>query len=166
VHHIALLFTICVSLSGQQTARDVYGWNGTRWGMTLVQVKAAVNYSIEPEPETKNEFRVTQSIKIDEIPVKVGFQFVSDKLTIVSLAVDKGENRSVAFDSLKRSLIEKFGKPSDENTKLDHPIPGAFLRTVFWSFPSTSITLEWHEFSETSGLIYVNYLPRNKKTAL
>jgi hypothetical protein len=165
-----LFFVIWAPPSGQQRATDVDGWQGAKWDMSLEQIKAAINYPIEAYPEFKNVFRITRSIEINSIPVSVSFQMPDDKLRLVTLKVDKSYGRSLAFDSLKQSLIEKYGKPTDEESKTEHPIPGNneitdVRRTVLWSFPSTSIILDWGEY-KSSGNVFVLYKKVDKKTPL
>jgi hypothetical protein len=169
---VALLLITCGSMSGQQTAPDVDGWNGSKWGMSLAQVKAAVEYPIERDAKLKDVLRITRLIEVDSIPVRVSFEFATDKLKFVTLVVDEGYNRNLAFDSLKQSLIEKYGKPSDQDVKTEHPVPGplgsdiaAVHRTALWTFPSTAITLDWMEYGDT-GSVMILYKEVNKKTPL
>jgi hypothetical protein len=74
------------------------------------------------------------------------------EIGVVSAFLDSDGPVAVLFDRLKQSLTEKYGKPSDQDDKTEsHLTISDRRRTVCWSFPSTSITLEWTEFERGSN---------------
>jgi hypothetical protein len=175
-----LLFITCASLSGQQAVPDVAGWNVTKWDMSLTQVKAAVSYPIEPIPNptpgmpAKDTFQITKGVEVNGFPVRVTLHFSNDRLKSVELlikndAIRTAALRSKAFESFKQSLIEKFGKPANEDTKHSPAVSLGEIEetnhTVFWSFPSTSIRLDWSEMT-SGGVISVEYKQVDKTSPL
>jgi hypothetical protein len=62
---------------------------------------------------------------------------------------------------LKKGLTEKYGKPTDEGTKKEDGLTIMRDHSVWWSFPSTRITLVDWELSGSAikpmGRVYVQY---------
>ncbi len=125
---------------------DADGWNGAKWGMTLEQVKAAVNCPLERETyflhagTPRYALSSTEPFKLLDIPVRAYFSFSTDnKLASILVRVDtvflkSTHSHSDLFYRFKQSLTEKYGKPSytDDNG-----------RDVVWRLSSTSISLQW-----------------------
>jgi len=103
---------------------DADGWNGAKWGMTLEQVKAAVNCPLERETYFLNAgtpryaLSSTEPFKLLDIPVRSFFSFSTDnKLASILVGVDtvflkSTHSHSDLFYRFKQSLTEKYGKPS------------------------------------------------------
>jgi hypothetical protein len=156
----------------QAPAQDVKGWANTKWDMTLAEVKQAVEYPIESDAKGNTLFRIARPLEIESVPVRVTFEFPEGKLKFVTLSVKEDYARNLAFDSLKDSLIRKYGKPSDQDSKIEHPVPGSLgehvpaqHRTAVWSFPSTSIILDWMEYGDM-GHVSIIYRRAEKKDLL
>lgn len=167
------LLALCVLLLTTEPAgrpTDVGGWNGAKWGMTVTQVKSAIRYPIERNSKLDStsdvqSWIIPQIIKVGSTPLRVSFEFHDNKLTDIDLGLEDDDlPRSLAFDDLKQALIEKYGRPSDESrTEAPDPFP-AVKHKVLWTFPSTSITLNFTEFGEgnETKVIFVNYRPVDK----
>ena len=146
---------------------DTDGWNGAKWGMTVAQVKSSVTYPIERDfqfryagkPSTL--FRTVDPFKMLEVPVWGSFLFsADDKLISIELRIDahflnSTRSQSELFGRFKQWLMEKYGKPTftDDNG-----------RTAVWTFPSTSIRLQWTELG-SAPFIGVTYNQVDKKLA-
>jgi len=158
---------LCAALSAQPISKagaDVTGWTSTKWGMTAAQVRAAVPYPTEQDPDSKN-LQIVPPIQIGRIPVRVDFDFTDGKLTLVGLTAIHAEDHVTAngaFASLKRSLIEKYGKPSDEQTRTD---TSGTTQEVFWSFPSTQIVLRLIDWRFLASAM-ITYAPSEKNSPL
>jgi hypothetical protein len=125
---------------------DADGWNGAKWGMTLEQVKAAIQLPLERETyffkagTPRYALSSTEPFKLLDIPVRATFSFSTDnKLASILVRVDtvflkSTHSHSDLFSRFKQSLTDEYGKPSytDDNGK-----------NVVWRLPSTSISLQW-----------------------
>jgi hypothetical protein len=158
---------LCGSLPAQSKS-DIHGWYKTEWGMSVGDIRKALEYQVEvltdPGPPPDQAFGIRE-ITVGAVPVKVTFGFDSEKLSSVALAVRDGFTRSVAFDSLRQSLIETYGKPTSEDTKSERSRGLGSLsitRTALWSFPSTSINLYWRDTGDF-GYVLMTYRPVSKK---
>jgi hypothetical protein len=80
----------------------------------------------------------------------------SAKVNSVELS-EFSENGISDFDTLKTLLIQKYGAPTSQETKLDDI--GAHVKTAVWTFPSTAITLSLRE----GKVIYLDYKMTDKK---
>jgi hypothetical protein len=61
------------------------------------------------------------------------------------------------FDTLRTTLIQKYSHPANEETRRGEN--GRIIKTVLWTFPSTSIilTLEQSTSLPNLGTIYLDY---------
>jgi hypothetical protein len=144
---------LAVALMGQDKPKDVDGWGKIKWGMTLAEARSAY-----PVDETeRNDYWTLLTlvpIKIGDIrmSVSVGAKHGTEKISKVSMWMYFGLPSSAQFagpqdfDALKTLLITKYGAPANEETKRDN---GDRVRTILWTFPSTTIVLKLKQ-SETS----------------
>lgn len=164
----AALALLALALYGQP--KDVNGWDKIKWGMTIADARSA--YHIETRPESKDNWTLLplNPVKIGnvELGVQVGARLVekapgSGKITSIRLWSFFGLPSSAPlagpqdFDSLRTVLIQKYGHPSnDEMTRGEN---NHLIRTVRWTFPSTSIvmTLEQSALLPNVGTIYLEY---------
>jgi hypothetical protein len=104
-------------------------------------------------------FRTAEPFKMLDVPVWGSFLFSpDDKLVSVELRIDahfldSTRSQSELFGRFKQWLVEKYGKPTftDDNG-----------RTAVWTFPLTSIRLQWTEFGG-HPFMAVTYNQANKK---
>ena len=166
---LGVLIAFAVALSGQIPPKDVDGWGKIKWGMTLAEARSA--YTVE-KTETNDYWTLLtlEPIKIDDIQmsVSVGAKHGTEKISKVKLWLYFGLADSAKFsgpqdfDTLKTLLIAKYGAPANDETKRED---GDRVKTILWTFPSTSIVLMLKQ-SETSpnlGAIYLDYAASDKK---
>jgi hypothetical protein len=96
------------------------------------------------------------SLRLANFPASASFQFhltSTPKLGGIKIDLDRSVPRQVAFDELKRDLIEKYGKPANEDTTTTLVFDKiAVVRVALWVVGSTSITLQRFEFPEYGGV--------------
>jgi len=173
-------FTVAVLMAGKavcQIPADVKGWGKIEWGMTVQQAKTAYgaqaeDSSLEPAPAPYPIDRFTvRGIQIAEFRAIAYVQTKRDSDKVSSVVVEIGSQqdgprvRSAHFDTAKKLLIEKYGQPKSEDRKLDGDRVNS---QVIWTFPSTSITLQWVEQQGQAafplGYARINYEAVDKKS--
>jgi hypothetical protein len=95
--------------------------------------------------------------------VQVGARAGAEKVTSVRLWSFFGVPNAAPFagpqdfDTLRTTLIQKYGHPANEETRRGEN--GRIIKTVLWTFPSTSIilTLEQSTSLPNLGTIYLDY---------
>jgi len=167
---LAVLAALAAALFAQSKPKDVNGWGNIKWGMTIAEVRPAS--SIDTQPETKGDWTVlvVKPVKIAgvEMGVQVGARRGSDKITSVKLWSYFGLPSSSPragpqdFDTLKATLIQQYGPPDKEETK--RGLNFRLLKTVLWTFPSTSIqmTMEQSASLPSLGNIDLDYSANEK----
>jgi len=165
---IRLLALAGLALGLSAQPQDVHGWDKVRWGMSMEQVRAA--YAIDARPETKDDWTLLElkPVKISgvELGVQVGARPGSGKVSSVRLWSYFGLSNSRPgagaqdFDTLRTALIRQYGAPANEETR--HGENFRIIKTVSWTFPSTSIlmTLEASTSIPNLGNIDLLYTPR------
>jgi hypothetical protein len=170
VLRLGALAALAVVLYGQPKPKDVDGWDKIKWGMTIADARSA--YRIETQPESKDNWTLLQlnPVKIGnvEMGIQVGARLIekapgSQNITSIRLWSFFGLPSSAPlagpqdFDTLRTVLIEKYGRPSDEEVKRGEN--NHLIKTVRWTFPSTSIvmTLEQSALLPNVGTIYLEY---------
>jgi hypothetical protein len=145
--------------------QDIDGWDKIRWGMTIAEIRAA--YDIHAQPESKDNWTLLylNPVKISgvEMGVQVGAREAAGKATLVRLWSFFGVPSAAPlagaqdFDTLRAAQIQKYGHPAKEETRRGEN--GRFIKTVLWTFPSTSIvlTLEQSSSLPNLGTIYLDY---------
>jgi hypothetical protein len=157
---IAVVLLSITSLSAQ--VKDIEGWEPTKWDMSLEQTREALagraqDVALVQSPHIKLQI---PKIEANGIPLSVNFEFTdTGGLSKVAMSVREGFARASAFEGLKQSLIEKYGPPSDQDTKTERDQNGARLavRTALWRMPSTTVLLNWSEDEDDIGNVMVTY---------
>jgi hypothetical protein len=165
---IVVLAALAITLYGQATPKDVDGWDRVKWGMTIAEARAA--YAIAAEPEIQNNWTLLELNPIKLAGVQLGVQLgaregEAGKISLVRLWSFFGLPTSPPlagaqdFDTLKSALIEKYGHPATEDVQRGENF--RLLKTVHWTFPSTSILLSLEQSSSLPniGNIYLDYSP-------
>jgi hypothetical protein len=158
---------LAVALYGQPKPKDVDGWDKIKWGMTIGDARSA--YAIDAKSESKDNWTLLElsPVKIAgvEMSFQVGARQGAEKIALVRLWSFFGLPSSPPsagaqdFDTLKTALIGKYGQPADEETKRGENF--RLMKTVLWTFPSTSILLSLEQSASLPNLgnIYLDYTP-------
>lgn len=161
---------IAIALYGQPKPEDVPGWDKIEWGMTIAEVRSA--YHVDTAPESNDSWTLLNlnPVKLGTIQmgVQVGARRASDKIVLVRLSLFFGLPSSAPsagpqdFDTLKATLTKQYGPPDKEETTRGEN--SHLIRTVLWTFPSTSIllTLEQSASLPNLGNIYLDYTANGK----
>lgn len=159
-----------VSLCGQPKPKDVDGWDKIKWGMTIAQARSA--YGIEAQPESKDNWTLLDLKPVKaagvEMGVQVGARQGSQKISLVRQWSFFGLPSSPPlagpqdFDTLKTMLTRQYGAPASEDVKRGENF--RLLKTVVWTFPSTSIVLSLEQSASLPNLgsIFVEYAEVDK----
>jgi len=162
---LGALVALAVALRGQPKPKDVDGWDKIKWGMTIAQARSA--YGVATQPERKDNWTLLDLKPVKVVGIEMGVQVGagpgSRKITLVRLWSFFGLPSSPPlagpqdFDTLKTMLIQKYGPPANEEAKRGENF--RLLKTVLWTFPSTSIllTLEQSSSLPNLGNIFVEY---------
>ena len=153
---LAAVALLAVALHGQP--KDVTGWDKVRWGMTIAEARSV--YGVDAQPETKDDWTLLQLKPVKmagvEMGVQVGAKSGAKGITLVRLWSYFGLANSAPgagaqdFDTLRTFLIEKYGSPSNEETKRGENF--RLIKTVLWTFPSTSILMTLEQSSSLPNL--------------
>jgi len=167
---LGALIALSVALSAQPKTKDVDGWDKIKWGMTIAQARFA--YAVEAQPESKDNWTLLdlKPVKIGaiEMGVQVGARQGSQKISLVRMWSFFGLPSSAPlagpqdFDTLKTMLIQKYGPPANEEVKRGENF--RLLKSVLWTFPSTSIVLRLEQSSSLPNLgnIFLEYAEVDK----
>ncbi len=155
---LVALAALAAALYGQAKPKDVDGWDKIKWGMTIADARST--YHVDSQPENKDSWTllVLQPVKIAgvEMGVQVGARQGSGKITSVKLWSYFGLVNSPPgsgpqdFDTLKASLIREYGPPAKE--EVQRGLNFRLLKTVLWTFPSTSIELKMEQSGSLPSL--------------
>lgn len=150
---------------GQTAPKDVEGWGKIKWGMTIAEARAAYEITTQPQANPNGWTTLTlPPIKIAnlEMFVDAGARPGTDKISEVNLGLGFDDpGYPSGFDKLKALLIQKYGPPISDETKVAQPHTldaGHTIRDVLWTFPSASITLKLRPAS-----IAIEYAAIDKK---
>jgi hypothetical protein len=167
-----LLAALAFALQGQTKPNDVEGWDKIKWGMTLAEARAAYQAGAEPQKSDTWTLLALNPVKIGdvELGVQVGARHGTEKITEVTLwsvfglptAAPSAGPRD--FDTLRTALIQKYGSPASEEEKRGEN--SHLIKTVLWTFPSTSIFLKLEQSASLPNLgnIYLDYTANDAKT--
>jgi hypothetical protein len=165
VTRVATLAALTFSLSAQSVPRDLTGWDKIHWGMTIAEVRSA--YGSNAQPESQDDWTLLQLPPIKmrgvEMGVQVGARQATGKISSVrlwsyfGLATSAPGASAQDFDTLRGLLIENYGQPAGEQT--DRGENFRLIKTVRWTFPSTSVllTLEASSSLPNLGKIFLEY---------
>jgi hypothetical protein len=138
--------------------QDIAGWDKIRWGMTIAEAASA--YGVAPQPETKDDWTLLQlkPMKLAgvELGVQAGARSGTKGITLVRLWSYFGLANSAPgasaqdYDTLRAALIQKYAGPAKEESKRGENF--RIIRTVLWTFPSTSILMTLEQSSSLPNL--------------
>jgi len=159
----AILLFACVTVSAQsvdvQKGRDVFGWRGTRWGMSPQELQDLFPREIEV---TKIEgFGNALEIRAHQLfgePFHVVFNWDKGRLIKVVVAYSGEAYILETAQKILSSLEYKYGSPT---VLADPTMPPYNHQQVRWTYPSTMITfshLRWGG-DEGSSLLGISYEP-------
>ena len=167
---LGALAALAVALYGEPKPKDVDGWDKIKWGMTMAKARSA--YDIQTQPESNDDWTllILKPVKMGDIEMgaEAGARRGSQNITWVrlwsffGLATSAPSAGSRDFDTLRTTLIEKYGQPANEETTRGENF--RLIRTVQWRFPSTSILLSLEQSSSLPNLgnIYLDYSAAEK----
>jgi len=170
VVRLGVLAAFAVALYGQPKPKDVGGWDKITWNMTIAEARSA--YAIDAQPESNDNWMLLKlkPVKIGDVEmgVEAAARLSSEKITLVRLWSLFGVPTAAPsagpqdFDTLKTILTQQYGHPASEEVKRGENF--RLIKTVLWSFPSTSIlmTLEQSASLPNLGTIYLDYTPTEK----
>jgi hypothetical protein len=168
---LGALAALAVVLFGQGTPKDVDGWDNIKWGMTMAEARSV--YHVDSEPVNKDEWTLLELKPVQlagvEMGVQVGAREGAEKISLVRLWSFFGlpssppSARPQDFDTLKATLIRKYGQPAKEEVRQGGENTHYF-KTALWTFPSTSILLSLEQSSALPnlGTIYLEYTATGK----
>ena len=115
------LVVAAVAASARAQVDDPGGLWNAKWNMTLSQVRDAVQGAATVEPPIRNFWtlgRLKAAASVNGFPVEVVYEFHPqlDQFCAATVTPAAGIDRRSAFYSIKQSLIERYGKPTDEDT--------------------------------------------------
>ena len=152
-----LLATAAVAAARAQTD-DPGGLWAAQWHMTLGQVRTAVLGAAPVDPPVRNTWTVTRltaaaTISGHHFDVLYEFHPLRDEFCAATLIPGPGIDRPSAFYSIKQALLERYGKPIDEDTTEQTSAIGTpyFQKVVLWTLPATTIRLTWLEIGGIGG---------------
>ncbi len=167
---LAALAALAVVLYGQPKPKDpkpqdIAGWDKIKWGMTIAEARSA--YGIDSQAESTDDWTLLtlKPVKIGDIKlsVQIGARRPSEKITLVrqwsyfGLPTAPSSAGPQDFDTLRTMLIQKYGQPANEETKRGENF--RLIKTVLWTFPSTSILMSLEQSASLPNLgnIYLDY---------
>jgi hypothetical protein len=160
-----LLAALPFAVRGQTKPNDVDGWDKIKWGMTLAEARAAYHAGAEPQKNDTWTLLALNPVKISdvELGVQVGARHGTAKITEVTLWSVFGLPNAAPsagpgdFDTLRTVLIQQYGRPASEEEKRGEN--SHLIKTVLWTFPSTSIFLKLEQSASLPNLgnIYLDY---------
>lgn len=147
-------------LTAPQDPKDVTGWHGATWGMTIEQVKAATGMTLEPTTDHSGGeckqgtpgatlSKATTPIDVGSLQATARF-CVTDKDGLVYINLDFGAE-SGRFGTIRDELAGSYGPPTSEQ----HDPPGRApiaMNSARWVFPKTQISVSSVRASGLDGL--------------
>ncbi len=148
---ILALIVSSIAIFGQ-VPKDVDGWNKIKWGMTLGEAKATLE---------------SNSVTVGDVKLSVHLSAARtdpDRYNAVTKPIAEVELSNLIasasdYATIKTPLIQKYGKPTTEDTV---PDGAATESRSVWIFPSTVITLTFRSV-RGSGSVELLYDPADKK---
>lgn len=159
------LLALCAAVADAQNRPQPQGWGPVTWGMTVAEAHAALGPAAVPATDRPGpnivvvDRLLVPGIAIGGLTARAAIQTAreSDRISAVTLdlaGLDASpRRRAEAFDQVKQLLMQKYGRPKDENSR--RTPEGDTEHTVVWNFPATSITLTWQETTPRYALGFV-----------
>ena len=139
---------------GQAQTQDVTGWDKIRWGMTIAETRSV--YPGATGNGTRERLTL-EPVQIGDLTMNVAVSARPDSDRITRVELSNPEASSRKFDRLKVLLIQKYGPPINEATKIEDANTTA--TTLIWTFPSASILLTLRQ----GRAIYLEYSQTDKE---
>lgn len=154
--YVTLFTTLAFATQSHSQPKDVNGWKGAKWGMTIQQVKNVFGNEISEDPDAK-EFQGSitplfiDSLAIGNSSYKVQFTFDAKSKFLKRVLIEPKNSITaiVSMKDLDERLTKKYGQPiwkQDENTRSMEKLN----RT--WVFPSSTIELKYLKIKSTNGV--------------
>jgi hypothetical protein len=166
-----LLGTLAAALQGQTKPKEVDGWDKIKWGMTIAEARAAYDIGAQPKETDTWTLLELNPIKMGgvEMGVQVGARQGTARISEVTLWSFFGLPSSPPlagprdFDTLRTMLIQTYGQPAGEEEKRGDN--SHLIKTVVWTFPSTSILLKLEQSASLPnlGTIYLDFTANDTK---
>jgi hypothetical protein len=162
---ISVRFTVAMSVTillgsyaaFAQSPKDVKGWRGAEWGMTVEQVAQALNVTLGKHQGDTNTDYVLEKVPVGAWTAEVHLVFTESapkglpqafRFTRASLTFDMKQTN---FEALRNGLIETYGPVMAENR---HEDPDNAEASATWTFPSTNIECAYNK-RQWSEYLYV-----------
>jgi hypothetical protein len=136
----------------QSYTQDIQGWNRTRWGMSVDEVRKLFPGIESSTPSTTGDSRyVLKNVSLNRAVFDISFVFGANGLKVVNLD-QKGKDVELNFRMLLQDLQEKYGRPASQNS----------IGAIKWILPSTEITLlRMNNPTDSSkNLLFLSYTPK------
>jgi hypothetical protein len=130
---LALVF---FNASVKAQSNDVKGWAKTTWGMSQQEI---IKLYPEAKPLKKGEGYMVD-VCIGNNRCDVFLTTTGNKLREVTIHVPRDAAREELYEEFKKSLSAKYGLPTFSNRV---PGPLSYKLSSTWTFPSTTIELEY-----------------------
>lgn len=125
------------------SAVSVDGWDKTRWGMSVDEVKSLYSDSGIRESDRNDQILVIESIRLNDKNYSVTFSFKTGMLTGVSIVMK--EAMACDYNDAVYSLSRKYGKTANSDKM-----------TTVWLFPKTVITCKYSDYAG-KGMLIITY---------
>jgi len=163
-----VLLATAAATAATAQADDPGGLWNAKWNMTLEQVRTAVVGAAPVNPPVRSFWtvgRLKAPTTINGYPFDLLYEFNPqiDRFCAATLTPGAGIARPDLFYSIKQALLERYGKPIDEDTTEQSSAIGTpyFEKVVLWTLPATTIRLTWLEMGGVGGsYVSVRYSAR------
>jgi hypothetical protein len=135
--YVGALIGSAVALFGQVQPADLDGWDKIKWGMTLSEARTVYKAVIAPEVTSYGTTLTLDPVRIGDISMEARLESNHGSDRIIQAQLSRNA-RAQDFETLRTSMIEKYGSPISEKEIREG---GDRIRTVLWGFPSTSVLL-------------------------
>jgi hypothetical protein len=167
---VGLLFILASDCFPQQ--RDVFGWEGARWGMSEAELFKAFNSRLKKLPKRMEFFAQYADYAIPEFKIEgqsftVFFQMDKSTNKLSQVLVRLNEQmalipREELFNRLASSLSREYGKPTgqkDERYTFKRKYKRIELERA-WKFPATTVELGYGWDDQIfASLLTIRYFP-------
>lgn len=159
---LTILFTSSLTINAGTKPKDVYGWDNTKWGMTVEELRSVIGKDLkERNPKQDEQDKMYSGFELRHIKMGQGkfrasfwMDEDSNKLTRI-VFVPEGQPKKYewaeTFIKLENYLVEKYGDPNVEKTSND---PGTSADRK-WIFPTTEIELSYLSLEGSELLLLV-----------
>ena len=180
MNHIARTVTsfgllLAFSQVGSSGPKDLFGWQGTRWGMSSQEIVKVFGSKAKKLPRWQLYGDGYLEYIVPGINLKGGMYTAyfmmdagSSKLREIHLRLDQMESpvpRDDVFDGLNSLLTHQYGAPTRKDDERSPEVPIKSLRlSRTWKFPTTTVELFCQWDSGHSSLVTIRYFPSKLKS--